>query len=233
MGVRREEGGPGRAGPRRMGRPPMADREAIVRAALDVGFSRLTMPAVAERLGVSHSTLYRYFPSRDALAAATVDHAVHRVEWPEPGDDWSAFLAATGWAHWRLYAAHPGLAQEVTGLRLTGRALVHRGNRIGLALLEFGFAAADAVLIVDMLGELVTQAFLAVPPAVGGDGTRDTSAGAAQRRRRELLGPWMEEYDPRLRGALAAAVAGPPKAWFERKLDLFLDGAAARRHRSR
>ncbi|MFJ6806020.1 helix-turn-helix domain-containing protein [Streptomyces anulatus] len=87
--------------PRRMGRPPMADREAIIAAALGIGFARLTMPAVAERLGISHSTLYRYFPSRDALAAAAADHAVDAIEWPEPEDDWRAFLTATAWAHGR------------------------------------------------------------------------------------------------------------------------------------
>ncbi|MFD3642442.1 MULTISPECIES: TetR family transcriptional regulator [Streptomyces] len=241
--------------PRRMGRPPMADREAIIAAALGIGFARLTMPAVAERLGISHSTLYRYFPSRDALAAAAADRAVDAIEWPEPDDDWRAFLTATAWAHWRLFAAHPGLAQEVTALRLTGPGLVGRENRTGVALLGYGFSAEDSVLIMDMLAELVTQAFLAVlpqgsddgepggdPGSSGGSGPggesgpddgSDSGAGAAieaaRRRRRELIGPWMHTFDPRLRGVLADAVAGSPAAWFERKLGLFLDGVAGRR----
>ncbi|MEV7870641.1 helix-turn-helix domain-containing protein [Streptomyces sp. NPDC088124] len=216
-----------------MGRPPMADREAIIGAALSLGFARLTMPAVAERLGISHSTLYRYFASRDALAAAAADHAVHAIEWPEPEENWRDFLTATAWAHWRLYAARPGLAQEITALRLTGPALVGRDNRTGVALLDYGFSPEDSVLVMDMLAELVTQAFLAVLPQ-GSDGSESDDGAAAaieavRRRRRELIGPWMHTFDSRLRGVLGEAVAGSPAAWFEHKLDLFLDGVAARR----
>ncbi|WP_431868044.1 hypothetical protein [Nocardiopsis eucommiae] len=51
----------------------------------------------------------------------------------------------------------------------------------------------------------------------------------AQRRRRELTEPWWDLYDERLREPLAEAMSGPPSAWFERKLALFLDGVATRR----
>ncbi|MEV5976600.1 helix-turn-helix domain-containing protein [Streptomyces sp. NPDC052114] len=238
MGARRAGAAEGGTRPRRMGRPPMADREAVIAAALGIGFSGLSMPAVGERLGVSHSTLYRYFPSRDALAAAAADHAVRAIEWPEAGDDWRAFLDATAWAHWSLHAANPGLAKEITALRLTCPALVDRDNRTGVVLLGFGFAPRDAALIVDMLAELVIQAFLAVPPAPrSGDGGEDARGGsgeqsvdAVQRRRRELIEPWMSAFDPRLGHVLAEAVAGPPADWFERKLNLFLLGVAALPH---
>ncbi|MEU7838889.1 MULTISPECIES: TetR/AcrR family transcriptional regulator [unclassified Nonomuraea] len=209
----------------RMGRPPFADRDAIVAAALEIGLAEFTMTAVAKRLGTSHSTLYGYFRSRDELAAAAVDQAVDTVEWPEPGQDWRAFLAETAWAHWRLYTSHPGLAEEIISLRLTSAALVRRYNRTGVALLGFGFSSQDAALIMDMVAELVVQAFIGA--AEGEPGTQ-TSLGR-QRRRRELIEPWLDDYDQRLRPVLAAAVSGPPEAWFERKLDLFLDGAAQRR----
>lgn len=208
----------------RMGRPPLVDREAIIRAALEIGFSRLTMPAVGQRLGISHSTLYRYFRSRDDLAAAAVDQAVNAIEWPEPGDDWRAYLTETAWAHWRLYSAHIGLAREITALRVIGLALVKRDNQTGVHLLEYGFDPADAVLVVDMLAELVTQAFLAAPEQADG---ADDAVDLLQRRRQELIGPWIDQYDPRLQEVLAGAVSGPTATWFERKLALFLDGAAA------
>ncbi|WP_218131116.1 TetR/AcrR family transcriptional regulator [Lentzea albidocapillata] len=207
----------------RMGRPPLVDREAIIRAALEIGFSRLTMPAVGELLGVSHSTVYRYFRSRDDLAAAAVDQAVDAIEWPEPGEDWRAYLAETAWAHWRLYSAHIGLAREITALRVIGPALVKRDNQTGVHLLEYGFDPVDAVLVVDMLAELVTQAFLAAPEQTG------DAVDLLQRRRQELIGPWIDQYDPRLQEVLVGAVSGPAAAWFERKLALFLDGAAGRR----
>lgn len=213
------------SGSSRMGRPPVADRDAIVAAALEIGLAEFTMTAVAKRLGTSHSTLYGYFRSRDELAVAAVDHAVDTVEWPEAADDWRAFLAATAWAHWRLYTSHPGLAEEIISLRLTSAALVRRYNRTGVALLGFGFGDQDATLIMDMVAELVVQAF--VGAAQSEPGTQ--ASHGRQRRRRELIEPWLDTYDQRLRAVLASSVSGPPEAWFERKLELFLDGVAQRR----
>lgn len=207
----------------RLGRPPVADREAIVRAALEIGFSRLTVSAVGERLGIAHSTLYRYFKSRDELAAAAVDHAVQAIEWPLPVDGWRSFLNDIAWAHWRLHNAHPGLAREITALRLISPALVRRDSETGVHLLDFGFSAEAAMLVVDMLAELVVQEFLAAPA-----GEEGASLDASQRRRRELVGPWLDLYDSRLRPVLLGAVSGSATAWFERKLALFLDGVGVR-----
>ncbi|RDI35343.1 TetR/AcrR family transcriptional regulator [Lentzea flaviverrucosa] len=181
-----------------MGRPPLADREAIIRTALEIGLSRLTMPAVGERLGISHFTLYRYFRSRNDRAAAAVDQAVDAIEWPEPGEDWRAYLAETAWAHWRLYSAHIGLAREITALRVIGPALVKRANQTGVLLLDYGFDPVDAVLVVDM-AELVTQAFLAAPEQA--DGADHDAVDVLQRRRQELIGPaWVSELpSPRSR----------------------------------
>lgn len=138
-----------------------------MRAALEIGFSRLTVSAVGERLGISHSTLYRYFKSRDDLAAAAIDHAVETIEWPLPVDGWRSFLDETAWAHWRLHDAHPGLAREITALRLTSPALVRRDNETGVHLMGFGFSAEVAMLVVDMLAELVVQEFLVAPAGTG------------------------------------------------------------------
>lgn len=225
-----------------MGRPPAADRDEIVRASLEVGFSRMTMAAVGAHLGISHSTLYGYFRNRDELIAAAIERAVNAIDWPEPCGDWREYLADTAWAHWRLYAVHPGLAMEITALRITGPALVRRDNRTGVRLLEFGFSPVHAALVMDMLAELVTQAFIGDPehgtvstgePA--GDSTGESagdsaggeaSSAAIQRRRQEVIGPWLELYDERLRVELERAVTGAAEDWFARKLALFLDGVA-------
>lgn len=232
MGARSGPAARGASSTARMGRPPSADRETIVRAAVETGFARLTMAAVGKRVGVSHSTLYYYFRGRQELAAAAVDHAVNAIDWPLPGEDWRTYLTSTAWAHWELYTNHPGLAKEITALRITAPALVRRDNRTGLALLGLGFEPDDAMLVVDMLAELVTQGFLgSVPEADTSDepeGDAGTFLEAAQRRRRELTEPWLELYDERLREVLSEAVSDPPSRWFERKLTLFLDGVATR-----
>ncbi|QVJ01579.1 hypothetical protein KGD82_27340 [Nocardiopsis eucommiae] len=82
-----------------------------------------------------------------------------------------------------------------------------------------------------MLAELVTQAFLGSPPQEEDAAVQDSGTlfEEAQRRRRELTEPWWDLYDERLREPLAEAMSGPPSAWFERKLALFLDSVATRR----
>ncbi len=61
---------------------------AILKAAAEevalVGVGRLSMDVVARQAGVSRSTLYRRFPSRDALLTAlgrqTFDYAMKRLQ---------------------------------------------------------------------------------------------------------------------------------------------------------
>lgn len=47
-------------GQRRRGRLPRISRDRIVEAAYELGIENLTMAAVAERLGVSHQSLYNW-----------------------------------------------------------------------------------------------------------------------------------------------------------------------------
>lgn len=58
----------------RMPRPRVASKEAITEAALAVfrerGYEGTTIPAIAERLGVSPGTLYNYYPSKEKLLFA-------------------------------------------------------------------------------------------------------------------------------------------------------------------
>lgn len=210
----------------RMGRPSLVDSEAIVRTAVEIGFDRLTMSAVAAQLGVTHSALYRYFATRDALACAAIDSAVESVRWPHPGESWHDFLVATAEAYWTLYENHPGLALEVSTLRSTSQGMVSITNRSGVALIDFGFAAADAVLVIDMLGELVTQAFLGAA-TLSAAATASVVDGSRQRRV-ELMRPWLSHYDSRLRDVFAEAIDRPPRDQFGEKLAVFLDGVSHR-----
>jgi len=65
-------------------------REAILRALADViveeGVHNFSVQTVADRAGVSHRTVYRYFPSREELLHGLylwLDHRLHRLELPE------------------------------------------------------------------------------------------------------------------------------------------------------
>ncbi|OPC76557.1 hypothetical protein B4N89_46975 [Embleya scabrispora] len=209
---------------RSAGRPARVDREAIVRAAVAVGFDRLAMTTVADRLGVRHSTLYRYFPTRDALAAAAMDHVVEHAAWPKRRDgDWRSHLEAYAHCHFALLTDHRGLAGEIASLSVDSPAYRARVHRTVEALTARGFAAEDAILAADLVAEQALFFFLAGQ----GSGT-DAAPGPEQaaERRRALLAVAPPGADPVVHAAMTRIVTGPPENWFARKLTTLLDGIA-------
>lgn len=63
-----------------------AIRDAAIEVASDIGFAAMTMDRVAERAGVSPSTVYRYFADRDALLAAVMERDYETVRGPRPSN---------------------------------------------------------------------------------------------------------------------------------------------------
>jgi AcrR family transcriptional regulator len=61
-----------------------AIRDAAIGVASETGFQAMTMDKVAERAGVSPSTVYRYFADRDALLAAIVAWNREQFRIPTP-----------------------------------------------------------------------------------------------------------------------------------------------------
>jgi AcrR family transcriptional regulator len=207
-------------GTRRPGRRPMLSREAIIDSAIEVGFDKITLVEMAQRLGVKHSTLYRYFSTRDELVLAAVDRVVSRVEWPAPVSDWREYLTDTAFAAWRLYSTHPGLAEIVMVLPALPEAVASNYNRIAVDLLDLGFQPVDAVTVVDVVMELTMETFMMGRQLHTEDlPVREQQVGAAA----ALL-------DHRLRPIVLGAVTDPPQVWFQRKLSLLFDGVASRVH---
>jgi AcrR family transcriptional regulator len=72
------------AGPRRPGSKPGAprrNRDAIVAAALEALTESpdASLNAIAKRAGVANATLYRHFPTREALVLAAYQHEVRKL----------------------------------------------------------------------------------------------------------------------------------------------------------
>lgn len=61
-----------------------AIRDAAIEVASETGFAAMTMEKVAERAGVSPSTVYRYFADRDDLLGAIMARAYDQVDVQRP-----------------------------------------------------------------------------------------------------------------------------------------------------
>ena len=113
-------------------RKPALTREAIVTAALALvdagGLSVLTTRKLGERLGVEAMSVYHYFPSKQHLLDALVDHAISTVPLERPGTDAEGQLR-------RLCHDYRAMARRFP--RLFPLIALHRHNTpTGVAFLE-------------------------------------------------------------------------------------------------
>ncbi|CAN3982311.1 TetR/AcrR family transcriptional regulator [Kitasatospora purpeofusca] len=110
------------AQPRR-GPKPALSLDGIARAGIEVadaeGLAALSMQRVAELLGKTKMSLYRYVPGKAELIALMTDRAVGDPpdlasgDWRTDLTDWSADL-------FRAFALHPWLLETTVGARLMG-----------------------------------------------------------------------------------------------------------------
>ncbi|MFB8239326.1 TetR/AcrR family transcriptional regulator [Kitasatospora purpeofusca] len=110
------------ARPRRGPRPALS-LDGIARAGIEVadaeGLAALSMQRVAELLGKTKMSLYRYVPGKAELIALMTDRA---VEDPPAlvGGDWRTDLTDWSAALFRAFAQHPWLLETTVGARLMG-----------------------------------------------------------------------------------------------------------------
>lgn len=118
------------------GRPPRLSRERIADAALQGDVATLTMRELATRLGVSHSSLYRWVPDRDGVLDLVSEVMVGRVlpeDEPDAGT-WLDWLERLAWAMHDEFLAVPGYAAHV--------ARPHRHHLASFERLHDGAVAA-------------------------------------------------------------------------------------------
>lgn len=141
------------AQPRQRRRRKISD-DGLARAVVAVGFTHLTVDAVATELGVASSSLYKHVPDRNALVGFTMDWLVARHRWPEPTDDWRGYLRGTSLAIWYLLEQHPGLALEHAAQLPGSDSLLGLTETLEGHLASLGFVEDDAYLAVDLIIDL-------------------------------------------------------------------------------
>ena len=149
---------PGRGtipGSRKVGRKPAFTAADVVAAALAEGIDRFTLAAVADRLGVVTTAIYRIFPAREDLVIACLDAAGATIALPEPGLHWRDTLQLWADECWRVCEDYPGLSRLVyeyplAPTRITGVFRAYVDN-----LAAQGRTPLQAMFALEVLGDTV------------------------------------------------------------------------------
>lgn len=179
------------------------------------------MPAVARRLGVGHSTLYRYVHDRDDLLLAAFDLAMREFVWPSADLGWRELLTSFADAMWRFLASHPGMAeasQIVPGMPAKALDLA---NAYVARLRAEGLSSRDAVIAVDYTADLTVAAEIGVRRMA-----RVFSTPRGERSLRELYDD--QPAEPGGPAPLGGQDRFARRGWLDDKLAILLDGLANR-----
>ncbi|AQZ63311.1 Transcriptional regulator, TetR family [[Actinomadura] parvosata subsp. kistnae] len=123
--------------------------QAAVEAADADGLDAVSMAKIAERLGYTPMSLYRYVNSKNELLLMMLDAvAAVPADLEEPCPDWRTGLERWCDAHWRMLRAHSWIVHlPVTGPPITPNQLAWTDRALA-ALHPTGLAEADKVQIV-------------------------------------------------------------------------------------
>jgi AcrR family transcriptional regulator len=175
----------------------------------------MTMPAVARRLGVGHSTLYSYVHDRDDLVLAALDLAMRDFDWPPADLGWRELLTAFADTLWRFLWQYPGIAEAVQ--RAPGRPSTtpELATAYHARLRAEGLTDHDATTAIDVIADLTISTELAMR---GMHQALDTPRG-----KRSLQEIYQESWT-----RLAERTTDHGRGWLDDKLALLLDSIANR-----
>ena len=153
----------------RRGPRPALTLDGVIEAAIAIadaeGLPGVSMAKVAERLGFTTMSLYRYVKSKDELLVLMADTA-NRAPAPAPEpESWRAGLTAWAKRVFQLYRQHPWLLQVPmsappagpsqllwmeAGLQNLGTLDVPEGLKLQIVQLLHGYARSEAQLSADL-----------------------------------------------------------------------------------
>ena len=214
--------------PARLGRPtgprPGFSRDDVVDAALGIGIADFTLTAVAKRLGVAVSGLYRTISSREDLLAACLERIAAEVDVPAAGRRWPDAVRAHAEAIWAMLERYPGLAGVIMGVPWAHQLFAAPVAQACQVLVDGGLGVEEAGVVLDFVGDTVisTHAQIevmrspAAPSGPGGPtGLEETSRFAAAADR------------PALPEALTPNESWLERGGLDRKIEIIIRGVAA------
>ncbi len=213
--------------PGRPGRTRVFTEQQVLDVALGLvdsgGAAALTVRGVAAALGTAPNAVYTYFPTRDALRAALVEHVLAELDLDVPDQaDWRDALRAVGTGLHHVLARHPGVVPLFVAGPMFGARALAAGEKILDLLARAGFppdAAARALytLLVYTIG------FAAMDAAELPDGVVPDIADRVTQRRAAFEAVPADAY-PRTRAAADTMAEYVTTSQFRAGLDVVLAG---------
>ncbi|MBL1079457.1 TetR/AcrR family transcriptional regulator [Nocardia sp. 2] len=159
---------------KKVGRKPAFTEHDIIRAAMDEGLDTFTLAAVADRIGVGATAIYRLFGSRDEIVTACLDAVAATIALPEPGMGWREVLRQ--WANecWRICEDHPGLPRVVYSYAPAVTRITEVLDAYAASLACHDITSGQAGFALDFLGDTVFACHLGVQAMRAADRTGAT-----------------------------------------------------------
>lgn len=221
------------------GPKPGLSVEAIVRVAIELadaeGLEAVSMRRVAERLGFTTMSLYRYVSSKAVLIDVMQDAALGEVDWRAlPAADWRAGLTEWARAGWTLNQRHPWTLVIATRRRLPGPNEVDCLEAGLRTLADTGLRGSEQIAAVTMLGRWIQASASEVARAERNERRTGISDEQWWGSREAYFEHFTTERFPRIAALWYAGDWNTPEDPFEFGLERILDGidALIRRRRS-
>ena len=143
----------------RLGKPtgprPGFTRDDVVEAALGLGIAEFTLTAVAKRMGVAVSGLYRTISSREDLLAACLERIAAQVDVPRSEDNWPDAVRAHVESVWGMLEDYPGLAGVIMRVPWAHQLFAGPVSEACQVLVDGGLGAEEAGVVLDFVGDTV------------------------------------------------------------------------------
>ncbi|SHI45603.1 DNA-binding transcriptional regulator, AcrR family [Actinomyces denticolens] len=197
---------------RRQGRPtgpkPGFSRQDVVDAALEIGIADFTLTAVAGRLGVAVSGLYRAIASREDLLRACLSELATRMLFSPDPVDWRRNARHQVESLWALLEGCPGLDRLLITMPWAAECFASTIDAAHRAFVQGGLSQEDAALAVDIIADTTVATHVQVAALradwLGGKGPSGDGFKHLPPYRPDPS--WLE------------------RGWLDRKIDLILDG---------
>lgn len=188
----------------------IAEAAAIVDEA---GVDALSMRVLADRLGVSAMTPYRFVGGKDELLATLADRFMGEVEFPAADVPWDDRIRTVFRSVREVLLRHPALAAIVAAHGTSGAARYRGAEVVLTALEEAGLPDETAI-----------SAFAALSAFTVGFVQREIADAAGRAERRDTVGQLGTHEFPHVTRSAETFLGRDSRAHFETGLDLLLIG---------